>query len=254
MSFISWFTKEFDMVKEKTQKKYIGQKYNSLTIDSFSHKVPGRHYYNCICDCGNKTVTGIDRLKSGVSKSCGCLLVKENKKRKGVPWKNGDRRKINYNPRIKRIWAGIIKRCDDPNSTSYNRYGAKGISLCQEWYDWWTFEKWANENGYDDTLTIERVDNKGNYEPSNCRWATYLEQARNTSRNVYFEYNGLRLTSKEWSQRIGCNPNLVGQRIKMGWSVEKAVTTPPLAQGYTIKNEVHRGDQPPKIGHYKRKT
>ena len=96
------------------------------------------------------------------------------------------------------ILRGMLSRCENPKSASYKNYGGKGISVCEEWHDPKVFYKWAIENGYTDELTIDRIDNNGNYCPENCRWATYKEQANNTNRNITIEIGGVTKTAGQW--------------------------------------------------------
>lgn len=106
--------------------------------------------------------------------------------------------------RLRNIWRGMKRRCNNPKDTCYPRYGAKGISVCNEWlHDFSAFEQWSLANGYSDTLTIDRIDNNGNYCPENCRWATHGEQQRNKSNNVRVEHNGESKTISEWSRLLG---------------------------------------------------
>lgn len=126
------------------------------------------------------------------------------------------------------IWNTMKQRCYVKSSTSYKRYGAKGITVCDEWRNsFYTFRNWALANGYSDELTIDRIDSRGNYEPNNCRWATYKEQANNTSKNIKFTYNGETHTIPEWSDIVGINAMALRYRIVYAkWPLEKALTTP----------------------------
>lgn len=101
--------------------------------------------------------------------------------------------------RIYGIWCGIKRRCYSQNSKSFSHYGGKGVIVCEEWKNnFLNFYNWSMENGYNDNLTIDRINNKGNYEPSNCRWITHGEQQRNRSNNIYLEHNGETKTLSEW--------------------------------------------------------
>ena len=118
-------------------------------------------------------------------------------------------------------------RCYNPHNGFYHRYGGRGITVCDEWKNNFSaFRKWAMCNGYSDGLTLDRIDFDGNYEPSNCRWATSKEQANNKCTNHYVMFNGEKKTLKQWSESTGLSyPTLLG-RIKRGWSIEKMLTTP----------------------------
>ena len=130
--------------------------------------------------------------------------------------------------RLYMIWNTMKQRCYVKSSTSYKRYGAKGITVCDEWrYSFYAFRDWALANGYSDELTIDRIDSKGSYEPNNCRWATYKEQANNTSKNRKFTYNGETHTIPEWSDIVGINAMALRYRIVYAkWPLEKALTIP----------------------------
>ena len=131
-----------------------------------------------------------------------------------------------WDSRLYRIWYGMVKRCTDPKYHDYNTYGAKGISVCDQWQkDFHIFEQWALQNGYTDELTIDRIDYKGNYEPNNCRWADALTQNNNRSCNVVIEYDGQCLTISQWSVKSGIPYDVIWTRYNQGWSPEKIFTT-----------------------------
>jgi len=118
------------------------------------------------------------------------------------------------------------QRCKNKNSSYYHIYGGKGVSVCNEWEDFESFFKWAMESGYKEGLTIDRINSDGNYEPSNCRWATQKEQQNNKSNNHVITYNGKTQTMKQWAEEIGMNyTTLVNRIVRNHWSVEKALTT-----------------------------
>ena len=120
------------------------------------------------------------------------------------------------------------RRCNDETNSHYHIYGGKGIKVCEEWEEnFEAFYNWAMSNGYVKGLTIDRIDNDKNYCPENCRWATYLEQGNNTSRNHRLTFNNETHTMAEWARIIGINYSVLRSRINdSGWSVEKALTTP----------------------------
>jgi hypothetical protein len=162
------------MAKRRVQ-VITGDKYNSLTVikEAESTKYGNRkiRMVHCLCVCGNETTVRLEYLRNGHSKSCGCASINElvkNRKTHGLT-----------QTRIYRIWAGMKNRCLNPKVKSYKHYGAKGVKICKEWIDFEPFYRWAISNGYENHLTIERIDPFGNYEPSNCEWIPKSEQAKN---------------------------------------------------------------------------
>lgn len=124
--------------------------------------------------------------------------------------------------RIYNIWVKIIQRCYNPKDTGYKNYGARGIAVCDEWrIKALPFILWSFENGYSDELTIDRIDNDGNYEPSNCRWANSITQCNNKRDNVKFVFQGELKTLSEISRIIGINRNTLYARFSRGYPAEK---------------------------------
>ena len=132
--------------------------------------------------------------------------------------------------RLYRIWLNMRTRCNNPHFYHYSRYGGRGIKVCSEWDSYDAFEKWAYENGYKDTLTIDREDNDKGYFPDNCRWATAKEQANNRKSSVYVEHNGEKHTYAEWADMAGIKYKVFMNRIYRGWTMEKALTTPTIRE------------------------
>mgnify|MGYP006976626162 CR=1 FL=1 len=129
--------------------------------------------------------------------------------------------------RVYHIWSGIKSRCCCPTCSIYCNYGGRGITICDEWKNSPdSFCKWALENGYSDDLTIDRINNDGNYEPSNCRWATYKQQSRNRRNNHLLTLNEETKTIVEWSEIVGIKADTIWRRIRNGMSIEKALTMP----------------------------
>jgi hypothetical protein len=128
--------------------------------------------------------------------------------------------------RLYKIWSGMHERCYREKHPHYKDYGGRGITICEEWNDFSRFKEWAGQGGYSDTLTLDRIDNNGNYEPYNCRWVTMKEQQNNKRNNHIIEYKGERYTLTQLAEKVGIGKTTLRERLKMGWSVEDAVEKP----------------------------
>jgi len=183
----------------------------------------GHVLWLCQCDCGNLFHTTSSQLIRGMTKSCGCYssacTTQRNKER--ILYHTEDE------IRLSRIWKNMIARCEDCGATAYSRYGARGITVCEEWHSFEAFKAWAFTSGYESTLTIDRKDNNGGYCPENCRWATDQEQNCNKRNNRNIEYNGEVHNIAEWAKILDKRMSTLHWRlVKAGWSVERAFTTP----------------------------
>lgn len=143
--------------------------------------------------------------------------------------------------RLYRIWSNMLSRCSNPNKPDYKYYGAKGISVTEEWTDYMYFEEWAMNNGYKDELTLDRIDSNGNYCPENCRWITIKEQQNNKKNNHLLTFNNETHTISEWSDILDMDKFLIKDRLLAGWSVEEALTKPKQHQrkGIEYNGEIH---------------
>lgn len=129
-------------------------------------------------------------------------------------------------PRIYNIWRGMIKRCYSKKAREYPRYGGCGIIMCDEWKDSFdAFCLWALTNGYNDNLSVDRIDNNGIYEPDNCRWATSSQQQRNKSNNTIYVVDGVPMTATDAYEKYGINKNTFFSRLRIGWDIDKALKT-----------------------------
>lgn len=144
--------------------------------------------------------------------------------------KHGDRPK-GKRKRLYSIWSHMKERCYNKNHSAYARYGGRGIVVCQEWHDYTNFKKWALLNGYTESLTLDRINNDGNYEPSNCKWATQKEQANNRRSNRILEIGNSKHNIQEWCAITGIPRQIADGRLRRGWSAEKTFHTPPLTKG-----------------------
>lgn len=148
--------------------------------------------------------------------------------------KHGDRPK-GKKMRLYGIWQHMRERCNNPNHKQYRSYGGRGITVCKEWEDYCAFRKWAYENGYQDTLTLDRENNDLGYSPDNCRWATWKEQGNNRRSNRILELNGEAHNIQAWCEITGLPRTVVDGRLGRGWSVEKTLTTPLLTKGGKVR-------------------
>lgn len=190
-----------------------GQKFEKLLVVSREPSKNGRAMWLCQCDCGNYTIVKGKQLLNGNTKSCGCL-------RKEVKIKHGK-----YNTRLYTIWRSMKQRCYNKNNIRYKHYGGRGVAVCDEWLnDFMTFYTWAVSHGYDDNLTIDRIDVNKNYEPNNCRWLTLPQQNRNTRRNRYFTINGVTKCLKDWCIQYNVPYSTVQHRLKQGSTIEEALS------------------------------
>ncbi len=206
------------MRKDRPVIDLIGQTFGYLTVLRYEGK--NKHnkcLWECVCKCGNKIIAIASELKSGHTKSCSCL---QKEKAAAVKITHGlsiDPYKSGYSS-----WANIKSRCRNKNCEQYKSYGAIGIIMCDRWYD--SFENFIADMGQRPSLnhSVDRYPNKnGNYEPNNCRWATPEQQMNNTNRNVWLEYNGIKMTQSQWAKRWDIYPSVIIQHmVKYGRSFE----------------------------------
>lgn len=205
-----------------------GQRFGRLTVTKEAGRdAQKRALWLCKCDCGNEKIVASYLLKRGSVKSCGCYAAEVRHSPNTFAVTHGG-----YKTRLYKTWESMRQRCNNKNSSGYNSYGGRGIRVCDEWSDFGSFRDWAYANGYDDTApkgrcTLDRIDNDGDYEPSNCRWVDSKTQAQNRSATHKYEYNGEILSIRELSDKTGVNYSLLYRRIIVdGIDVYSAVSIP----------------------------
>ncbi|MEK3993708.1 hypothetical protein MKY29_03050 [Psychrobacillus sp. FSL K6-2365] len=201
-------------------KDLTGQTFGKLTVMKFSRDVKSgkrfRKYWECICECGKTNEIRTDSLTSGKVTSCGCLKNEQDQ----INLIKNHRHKMS-GTRLYGIWQKMKDRCYNSNLRSYEDYGARGIKICDEWLVPDNFIDWALANGYKNYLTIDRIDNNGNYEPTNCRWSTSKVQARNRRSNIEVEYLGKKMTMIEVAEKSSISYRALIARYRRGIRGEK---------------------------------
>ena len=167
--------------------------------------------WDCRCSCGSLSSVKSDSLITGHTISCGC-----SKRTHGFANKE----------RLYQTWKNMRRRCYDPTNKRWAHYGGRGITICAEWDDYAAFRAWALSSGYNDELTIDRIDVDGNYCPENCRWETPKVQANNVSRNHVVSYDGRDFTMSELAEHLGLSYSALQHRIERGWSIERIAAQP----------------------------
>lgn len=206
-------------------KPMIGMQFHKLRVIELDHRkrLPWgtRLFWKCLCECGHECVVEGKKLRTGHTHSCGCYRRQRSKELNtthGCAGKDGTHR-------LYKIWAGLFQRCRNPNNNAWIYYGAKGISVCERWNN---FALFLGDMGstYQEGLSIDRIDSKGNYTPENCRWATASEQNYNSARTRWITFEGVSLPLGKWAAFFGLNRSIIPDRLKRGWSVHRALTQP----------------------------
>lgn len=200
-----------------------GQIFGRLTVikraqDKVDASGKKRCMWLCQCECGNQVVVLGEAMKRGACRSCGCY---RHDALHEIQSTHGE-----TNTRLYGIWLSMRNRCNLSTSDAYADYGGRGIRVCDEWNSSFeSFRDWSLENGYREDLTIDRIQNCGNYEPGNCRWVDRVAQANNRRSNRLLSLRGETHNVTEWAKILGKNPKTIFSRIYAGWSPEKALTT-----------------------------
>lgn len=199
----------------------IGAKFGRLTtVQCIPSVERSGQKWVCICDCGQERIVRRSGLLSGDNQSCGCLsrdntvarFTKHGQAGGGKPTKE-------Y-----RVWSGMRARCRDPNYPGYHNYGGRGIKVCERWNE--SFDNFFSDMGEapSKSHSLDRIDNDGNYEPENCRWATRKQQSRNTRQVVVVTYQGEPIKLPDLVERLNLDLRKVRQRLWHGWSLERALS------------------------------
>ena len=194
-----------------------GLKVGRLTVlERAENNERGQARWLCKCECGNMATVDSYYLRTGHTKSCGCIRRESKNKTHGKS-----------HTKLYNVWSTMKRRCYSPGNTKYKNYGARGIQICDEWRnDFVAFYEWAINSGYKEGLTIDRVDVDEGYRPGNCKWATLLEQAQNKTNSTPITFRGKTMSVSMWARETGIKRETIKQRIANGWSIKDALTRP----------------------------
>lgn len=215
-------------------KDLSGQRFGRLVVVRLWKTGNGKANWLCRCDCGMGKITLGTSLKSGTTKSCGCLQVDVQRKKQTKHGSWGTPTYIS--------WSKMLNRCRSQSNDAWGHYGGRGISVCERWND---FQSFLADMGERPSLkySIERIDNSKGYEPANCRWATQKEQLNNTRRNVRIEFNGQSLTLMQWCEAVGLAYSTARKRRRLGWSFERILAEPAQRKysSHDRRVDIHSG-------------
>lgn len=201
-----------------------GKRFGRLQVLMRSGSKNGSAMWLCRCDCGKtKVICGVE-LRSGETKSCGCL-------HREIASQTMTKHNGSHKERLYRVWAAMLSRTRNPNATNYKYYGGRGIKVCEEWNDYEVFRDWALQNGYNPSAqygecTLDRINVDGNYCPTNCRWVNMSSQNNNQRSNKTIVYNNESHNLKQWSDILGINYSTFKKYIKSGRTIEDIINAP----------------------------
>ena len=204
-------TKQIIPVPPSVRKNLIGQRFGHLTVINYAGRNQfDHHLWLCKCDCGGEKVSTTSSLCAGRTVACGCYNPSRT---------HGMSKTKEY-----KIWTAMVQRCTTPKHQAYEYYGGRGIKVCDRWRH--SFENFLSDMGKRPSPdhSLDRIDNDGNYEPGNCRWATHREQTNNQRNNHVLAFNGESLTINQWAHRLGINDTTIHRRIELGWPIERILT------------------------------
>ena len=209
-------------------KDLTGRRFGRLTVVERAEDCilsSGRKFvqWKCVCDCGNTTYVTSVHLINGDNVSCGCY----GKERRTEATVKREKTHGMSRQRIYHLFQNMKYRCTSPKSPQYKQYGGRGIKVCDEWLSPDGFERfyqWSLENGYDDSLSIDRIDVNGDYTPENCRWTDWETQYNNTTKTVRLTYNGKTQSAAQWAREIGVDRHTIYDRIRKGLPIEEVLS------------------------------
>jgi hypothetical protein len=205
------------------------QRFGRLMVAEHLGLRNGSRMWRCRCDCGAEKIVSGSNLRRGSTNSCGCLL-RERAKEANI--KHGK----TSHP-LHRAWRGMRQRCENPRNRSYAYYGGRGIRVCQAWRSFESFHQWATTHGWQQGLTLDRIDANGNYSPSNCRWASRAVQARNTRTNINVVIDGARVTLSEAARQFGVSFWKAREILTICRATKSSFQTAMKSLKYTKPNE-----------------
>ena len=213
-----------------------GQRFGRLRVIKETEKRNrngGNVIWLCECDCGAVVEVSSENLRRGATKSCGCynrdIITKENPK---------------YKRKLYSIYHSIKNRCRNQHDKAYKNYGGRGINLSDKWDTYEKFEQWAMDNGYQEGLWLDRIDNDGDYSPENCRFCTPKEQQNNKRTNIFVEINGERKTIQQWAEASGIKRATIERRIELGWNADDLLN--PIDKRYSHGEKIKRAKENPR--------
>ena len=190
-----------------------GATFGRLTVIERAANRNKHVYWRCQCECGNEVEVRADSLTRGPTVSCGCYHDE-------VVTKHGMWESSEYH-----IWRAMLTRCENKNMHAYDRYGGRGIKVCEDWHNFQTF--YADMGAFPGSgYSLDRIDNSGDYCPENCRWATWKQQGRNRDYNRMLTYRGNQRCIAEWSEVTGISHSTLRMRLERGWTAKEALTIP----------------------------
>lgn len=198
-----------------------GMVFGRLTALEYAGRSKNRSFlWKCRCECGVETIAMLAKIMSGEKRSCGCLARETSQMQFVTHGHTVGKKSSTYG-----IWSQMIQRCRNPKDKSFSKYGARGIRICDRWLRFDNFLEDMGERPIG--MSLDRIDNEGNYEPGNCRWADDKAQARNRRSTIFLEYQGKRVPAAELAERHGIPARRLESRVlRFGWSVERALSTP----------------------------